>query len=69
MMFDSLPSTQSDKTIKMMSAWYQATAPNQTVSNWASMGLIPFRGPNRVGYLRVDRAYARTVGRWGEGAS
>jgi hypothetical protein len=34
-MFDILPSTQSNKVVKMMGIWYRATAPHQVVSVWA----------------------------------
>jgi hypothetical protein len=40
--FGIFPSAQSNKVIKMMGTWYQATVPHQVVSAWASMGLNPF---------------------------
>jgi hypothetical protein len=43
-MFHELKSDQSNKVMKMMGAWYQATAPHQAIATWLSMGLIPFRG-------------------------
>jgi hypothetical protein len=64
--FDALPSAQSNKVVKMMGAWYQATAPHQIVSAWLSMGFMPIRGVDGVVHLKVDRNLARAVRGWGE---
>jgi hypothetical protein len=64
--FDLLPSSQSNKVIKTMAAWYQATAPHQIVAAWLSMGLVPFRGDDSLIYLRVDHGRARAVRGWGQ---
>jgi hypothetical protein len=32
--FNYLPTEQSNKVIKMMGAWYQATVPHQVISAW-----------------------------------
>jgi hypothetical protein len=66
--FDRLPSAQSNKIIKMMGAWYQATAPHQVISAWLSMGVVPFRGEDGEKYIGVDRANARAVRGWTTGA-
>jgi hypothetical protein len=49
--FDILPTAQSNKIVKIMGAWYQATAPHQVVSAWILMGLVPFRGKDGVGFF------------------
>jgi hypothetical protein len=63
--FNALTSAQSNKVIRMMGAWYQATAPHQVIAAWLSAGLVPFRGADHVVYLRVDRSRARGVRGWG----
>jgi hypothetical protein len=65
--FDMLPTAQSNKIVKIMGAWYQATAPHQVVSAWISMGLVPFRGKDGVVYLQMDRARARNIRGWRAG--
>jgi hypothetical protein len=46
--FAKLPSEQSNKVIKMMGAWYQATAPHQVIAAWLTMRLVPYRGRAKV---------------------
>jgi hypothetical protein len=65
--FNFLPTAQSNKVVKMMGAWYQATALHQIVAAWMSMGLIPFRGDDGIAYLRLDRSPARNVRGWVHG--
>jgi hypothetical protein len=62
--FDSLPTAQSNKIIKMMGAWYQATAPHQVISAWLSMGVVPYRGVDGQKYASVQREKARRVRGW-----
>jgi hypothetical protein len=64
--FDLLPSSQSNKVIKMIGAWYQETARHQIIAPWLSMGLVPFRGDDNLICLRVDRGRAREVRGWGQ---
>jgi hypothetical protein len=63
--FDQFETKQTNKVVKMMGAWYQATAPHQVVSAWTSMGIVPVLGPNGQRYVRVDRLRARAVRGWG----
>jgi hypothetical protein len=62
--FDLLPSSQSNKVIKMMGAWYQATVSHQIVAASLSMGFASFRGDDNLIYLRMDRGRVRAVREW-----
>jgi hypothetical protein len=63
--FDQFQSNQTNKVVKMMGAWYEATALHQVVAAWTSMGIVPILGAKGQKYVQVDRARARAVLAWG----
>jgi hypothetical protein len=59
--FNKLQNPQSNKIVRMMSAWYQASAPHHNVVAFQNLGLIPALGADGVFYLRFDRASCRNL--------
>jgi hypothetical protein len=56
-----LLSNQSQKIVKMLGEWHQATDPHLVVSTFIAMGLIPFMGGDRLVYMRLDRQQATRI--------
>jgi hypothetical protein len=59
--FDKLGNPQSKKIVRMMAAFYQASAPHQNAMAFENLGLIPFMGADKLFYLRFDRGTCRKL--------
>jgi hypothetical protein len=59
-----LPSNQSQRIVKMLGAWHQATDPHFIVSVFTAVGLIPFMGGDGLVYMRLDRQRATRIRTW-----
>ena len=53
MTFDKFASKQSNQVIKMLGAWYQATAPHLIISAFVASGMNPYLNNNQI-YWNVD---------------
>ena len=53
MTFDKFASKQSNQVIKMLGAWYQATAPHLIISAFVASGMNPYLSNNQI-YWNVD---------------
>jgi hypothetical protein len=61
--FQRLTNPQSNQVVRILGAWFAASAPHHNVEAFMSLGLIPFRESNCC-FLRVDRERARRVREW-----
>jgi hypothetical protein len=60
MRFEHMKTAQSNKVIKILGSWFQATAPHHNVSAFMAMGLMPYRTQEGI-FLKVDRTKATKV--------
>jgi hypothetical protein len=58
--FCRLSNAQSNKVVRMLGAWFAASAPHHNVEAFMTMGLIP-EIEGEIFYLRVDMEHARLV--------
>jgi hypothetical protein len=58
--FNSLENPQSNRIVRMLGAFYAASAPHQNISAFRAVGLCPYERGGGV-YLRVVRGMARGV--------
>jgi hypothetical protein len=63
--FTRLHSQQSNKLVRMLGAWFAASAPHHNVEAFISVGLVSFEAHGRF-YLRVVRGETRRVRGLGE---
>jgi hypothetical protein len=61
--FQRLTNRQSNEVVRILGAWFAASAPHHNVEAFMSLGLIPFRESNCC-FLRGDRERARGVREW-----
>jgi hypothetical protein len=60
--FNRLTNPQSNTVVKILAAWFAASAPHHNVEAFMNLGLIPYHDPRTdTHYLRVDRTQAREV--------
>jgi hypothetical protein len=60
-----LHNAHSNKPVRILGAWFAASAPHHNVEAFMNVGLIPLEAQGQF-YLRVDRGEARRVRGLGE---
>jgi hypothetical protein len=61
--FQLMQSKQSNQIVKMMGAWYQATAPHLVMSAFNAAGFVQFMRNGEI-YMKVDREKAKRIRKW-----